>query len=85
METMKDIGEEDRKTVRANKSKNSGYAGLSILYRLHKLYGFDIFRDLVYDTMHNLPTNVISAQLKSFISSEKIDSKLVDQRLDSFP
>ncbi|XP_044180985.1 uncharacterized protein LOC122962134 [Acropora millepora] len=85
LETMKDIGEEDRKTVWANKSKNSGYTGLSILYRLHKLYGFDIFRDLVYDTMHNLPTNVISAQLKSFISSEKIDSKLVDQRLDSFP
>lgn len=85
LETMKDICEEDRKTVRANKSKNSGYTGLSILYRLHKLYGFDIFRDLVYDTMHNLPTNVISAQLKSFISSEKNDSKLVDQRLDSFP
>ena len=85
LKIMKDINEEDRKTVGANKSRTSGYTGLSILNRLHKLYGFDIFKDLVYDTMHNLPTNVISAQLKSFINSEKIDSKLVDQRLHSLP
>ena len=82
---MKDINEEDRKTVRAEKSRNSGYTGLSVLYRLHKLYGFDIFKDLVYDTMHNLPSNVIAAQLKSFITLEKIDSKLVDQCLRFFP
>ena len=71
LQTLKDISEEDRKTVRANKSRTSGYTGLSILYRLHKLYGFDNFEDLVYDAMHNLATNVISAQLKSFIDSEK--------------
>lgn len=35
--------------------------------------------------MHNLPSNVIAAQLKSFITLEKIDSKLVDQRLRFFP
>lgn len=81
---MKDINEEVS-FVRAIKSRTSGYTGLSILYRLHKLYGFDIFKDLVYDCMHNLPTNVVSNQLKSFINSEKIDSKLVDQRLHSFP
>ena len=85
LEKMKDINEEDRKTVRATKSRNSGYTGLSILYRLQKLYGFDIFKDLVYDTMHNLPMNVIVAQLKSFVALENLDGKLVDQRLRSFP
>jgi len=82
---MRDINDEDRKTVRANKSRNSGYTGLSILYRLHKLYGFDVFKDLVYDTMHNLPTNIISAHLKELITNNKIDSKIVDQRLQAFP
>ena len=47
------------------KSKSSGYTGLSILYRLNKLCGFDIFNDLVIDTMHNIPMNVISSQMSS--------------------
>ena len=85
LEKMRDINDEDRKTVRANKSRNSGYTGLSILYRLHKLYAFDVFKDLVYDTMHNLPTNIISAHLKELITNNKIDSKIVDQRLQAFP
>ena len=82
---MKDINSEDRKTVRANKGKASGYTGLTIFYRLHKLYGFDIFKDLVVDTMHNFPTNVISAHLKHFIQAEKIDAATVEERLCSFP
>lgn len=82
---MTDINQEDRKTVRASKSRTSGYTGLSILHRLHKLYGFSIFKDLVYDTMYNLPTNVIASQRKELIASEKIDSKLVAQRLKAFP
>lgn len=85
LEKMRDINEEDRKTVRANKSRNSGYTGLSILYLLHKLYGFDIFKDLVYDTMHNLPTNIMAAHLKKLVTYKKIDSKIVAERLQAFP
>ena len=76
---MKDIDSEDRKTVRAGKSRISGYTGLTILYRLNKLYGFDIFNDLVIDTMHNIPTNVIAAQLKYLIQTDKIDAAVIEQ------
>ena len=82
---MKDIDAEDRRSVRANKSKSCGYTGLTILYRLHKLYGFDIFQDLVIDTMHNIPTNITAAALKHLIQTEKIDTKVVEERLCSFP
>lgn len=80
-----DINEEDRPSVRERKSRDCGYTGLTILYRLHKLYGFDIFNDLVVDTMHNIPMNVISAQLKYLISSEGFNQKTVDERLSTFP
>ena len=61
LDTLKEVDAEDRKSVRARKSKSCGYTGLTILYRLHKLYGFDIFKDLVTDTMHNIPTNIVAA------------------------
>lgn len=35
---MTDINQEDRKTVRASKSRTSGYTGLSILHRLQTLW-----------------------------------------------
>ena len=82
---LKGINNEDRKTVRASKSRSSGYTGLTIFYRLHKLYRFDIFKDLVVDTMHNIPTNVIAAQLKNFTQTMKIDAAKVEERLKLFP
>ena len=85
LKTMKDINNEDKKTVRASKSRSSGYTGLTIFYRLHKLYRFDIFKDLVVDTMHNIPTNVIAAQLKNFTQTMKIDAAKVEERLKLFP
>lgn len=85
LDTMKDIAAEDRTSVRANKSKSCGYTGLTILYRLHKLYGFDIFQDLVLDKMYNIPMNITAAELKHLINTEKIDAKLVEERLHSFP
>ena len=40
---MREISEEDRSTVRQRLSKESGYtAGLRMLHRLSKLYGFDV-------------------------------------------
>ena len=49
VELMCTIGEEERCSVRVNLSKNTGYTGISILHRLHKLYGFDVIQDTVFD------------------------------------
>lgn len=68
---INNIDTEDRPTVRAQLSRNSGYTGLSILHRLYKLYKFDVFNDLVYDVMHNIPLNVVARQVKNFTESEK--------------
>ncbi|XP_078363672.1 uncharacterized protein LOC144647842 [Oculina patagonica] len=82
---MTNIDNEDRPSVRARLSRNSGYTGLSILHRLYKLYKFDVFKDLVYDVMHNIPLNVAARQIKNWIDSEVIDKDVVEQRLNSFP
>ena len=82
---MTAIDDEDRPSVRARLSRNSGYTGLSILHRLHKLYKFDVFKDLVFDVMHNIPLNVAARQIKKWIDSEAIDKDVVEQRLNSFP
>ena len=60
---MTAIHSEDRPSVRARLSENSGYTGLSILHRLYKLYKFDVFKDLVYDVMHNIPLNVAACRV----------------------
>jgi hypothetical protein len=49
------------------------------------LYKFDVFKDLVYDVMHNIPLNVAARQIKNWIDSEAIDKDVVEQRLSSFP
>ena len=64
VELMCTIGEEERCSVRATLSKCSGYTGISILHRLHKLYGFDVIQDTVFDMMHNLPLNVVRKYIK---------------------
>lgn len=82
---MTTIDSEDCPSVRARLSRNSGYTGLSILHRLYKFYKFDVFKDLVYDVMHNIPLNVAARQIKNWIDSEAIDKDVVEQRLSSFP
>ena len=49
VELMCTMGEEERCSVRVNLSKNTGYTGISILHRIHKLYGFDVIQDTVFD------------------------------------
>ena len=82
---MTAIDTEDRPTVRAQLSRNSGYTGLSVLHRLYKLYKFDVFKDLVFDVVHNIPLNVAPRQVKNWIDSEVIDKHVVEERLKSFP
>ena len=82
---MKEIAEEHRSSVRERLSRESGYTGLSILTRLYKLYGFDVIKDMVFDVMHNLPLNIVGNYLKDLIAEEKLDAKVVDERLAKFP
>ena len=82
---MKEITDEDRPPVHERLSRESGYTGLSILFQLHKLYGFDVIRDTVFDVMHNLPLNIAGNLLKDLIAEEKLDVKVADERLAKFP
>ena len=82
---MKEIADEDRRTVREKLSRETGYTGLSILHRLNSLYGFDVMRDLVFNVMHNLPLNIVGCSLKQLIAEEKLDAKEVEERLANFP
>jgi len=82
---MTAIDTEDRPTVRAQLSRNSGYTGVSILHRLYKLYKFNVFNNLVYDVMHNIPLSVVARQGKNWVDGEVIDKDVVEERLKSFP
>ena len=82
---MAAIDTDDRRTVRAQLSRNSGYTGLSVLHMLYKLYKFDVFKDLVFDVMPNIPLNVAANKVKNWIDSEVIDKHVVEERLKSFP
>ena len=70
---MLQIEEEDRPTVRSSLARQGGYSGLSILHRLHKLYGFNIILDTVFDMMHNIPLNVVSKPLNCYLNEETFD------------
>ena len=82
---MSQIEEEDRPTVRSSLARQSGYTGLSILHRLHKLYGFNIILDTVFDMMHNIPLNVVSKHLNCYLNEETFDKSAFDERLKRMP
>ena len=65
---MNRVEAEDRASARANLAKKNGFTGLSILHRLHYLYGFNVLRDLVFDAMHNIPLNVASNHLHYYLN-----------------
>ena len=87
LEVLKDIEEEERITVKQEKSKNTGYTGLSIFPRLYPLYHFLYDKDFVYDEMHGLPLNVVKRQIQCLLESddEDLNWQVVDERLKSFP
>ena len=39
---MTEVGQEERKTVFENLSREIGFLGVSLLHRLNALYGFDV-------------------------------------------
>ena len=88
IETMSRIENEDRPHVRSNLAKESGYTGLSILHRLHKLYHFNVITDTVFDTMHNIPLNFINKHINRFLNDEGTASAtktILDKRLQAMP
>ncbi len=82
---MKRVEAEDRVSVRANLAKETGFTGLSILHRLHDLYGFDVHRDLVFDAMHNIPLNVASNHLHYYLNEGILSPAEIEERLKIVP
>ncbi len=82
---MTEIEQEERSSVRVRMARESGYTGLSILHRLHPLYGFDVCRDLVIDVMHNLPLNVVKHHLRRLLEEEVVQPKDLEQLLREMP
>jgi len=76
---MSEIENEDRTTVRAALARQSGYTGSSILHRLHKIYGFNVITDMVFDTMHNIPLNVVSNHLNCYVRDGLVDKSVLGE------
>jgi len=87
IELLKEIEEEERVTIREQRSKECGYTGLSILHRLWPLYGFRYDKDLVFDEMHTVQLNVVKEALGHLLSDEDhpVDWCEVDRRLEQLP
>ena len=78
---LRQIDNEERTTVRQRLSRESGYTGISALYRLSFLTGFDVCHDSLTDVMHNVPMNVDKKYVDHLVNSENLDEKEVDKRL----
>ena len=80
---MKDVEYEDRPSVKARLAKESGYTGLSTLFRLYALYGFDLCKDMVFDLMHQILMNVVKKFLDYLVDSGKLNPEEVDVRMSN--
>lgn len=87
LDTIREIDEEERSTVRQRMSRDTGYTGLSILHRLYPLYGFLYDESTVYDEMHTISLNVVKNALSDLRvdSTNGIDWSKVDDRLNQIP
>ncbi len=66
---MIEIEQEERVTVRERRSRETGFLGVSLLHRLHKLYKFDVIKDLVFDVMHLVPLNLVKRRFEHLLSN----------------
>lgn len=55
--------------------RDAGLSGISILWKLFHLYGFDISKDLVYDVMHILSLNLFQKYIRKLISNASTTMK----------
>ena len=71
---MTEIEQEERTTVKDRMSKESGFMGVSLLHRLHKLYKFDVIKDLVFDVMHLVPLNLVKRRFEHLLSNSLLEA-----------
>ena len=71
---MTEIEQEERTTVKDRMSKESGFLGVSLLHRLHKLYKFDVIKVLVFDVMHLVPLNLVKRRFEHLLSNSLLET-----------
>ena len=82
---MQAIEEEERVTVRQKMASDSGFTGVSLLNRLNVLYGFDVLKDMVFDTMHTLILRVALRHLQHYNECGFFNNPVVEKRLEKMP
>ena len=82
---MFEIEQEERVTVRERRSRESGFLGVSLLHRLHRLYKFDVIKDLVFDVMHLVPLNLVKRRFEYFLSNSLLDTEQLQPALEKIP
>ena len=82
---MQLIEQEERRTVAQEMAKESGFTGLSVLHRLHALYGFDYRKHCVFDVMHTVALGVVRNNLNFLLSNQLLDQKVLQERLFKVP
>lgn len=82
---MVEIEQEERVTVALDRSRESGFLGVSQLHRLYKLYKFDVLQDLVFDAMHLVPLNLVKRRLDYFLSNSLVDQDHLQEALKRMP
>ena len=82
---MFEIEQEERVTVRERRSRESGFLGVSLLHRLHRLYKFDVIKDLVFDVMHLVPLNLVKRRFEDFLSNSLLDTERLQPALEKIP
>lgn len=85
LETLKLIEQEERRTVAQEMAKESGFTGLSVLHRLHALYGFDYRKHCVFDVMHMVALGVVRNNLNFLLSNQLVDKNVLQERLLKVP
>ena len=78
---MNRVDSEERTSVRTSMSRECGFTGLSILHRLHSLYGFNTLNDLVFDAMHNVPMNIASNHLHHYLNEGLVTAQQLEDGL----
>ena len=87
LDTIDEIDAEERVSVRKEMARDSGYTGLSILHRLHPLYGFLYDEHMLFDEMHTFSLNIVKSALLDLLDDEdsSIDWNVVEERLKNMP
>jgi len=82
---MEEIDSEPLISTKLRIAKNTGFTGLSLLCRLHRIYEFDVLKDKVRGVMHMVPMNCAKKIFSRLIEENIINTELVNERLASFP